>query len=109
MLHVAEVAAQNVRPAIHEYPPVGVPLAFLRLVVTLESLLCANHLGLSTLILPLERSVSERVSDPMTLGHKRVFLLLALAASVDSYSFLSCVDYDRTQDICYGKLLLTCS
>ena len=29
-------------------------------------------------------------------------VVLSLAATSNAYSFLSCVDYDSTQDICYG-------
>ncbi len=29
-------------------------------------------------------------------------VVLSFAATSNAYSFLSCVDYDSTQDICYG-------
>ena len=39
---------------------------------------------------------------------KAVVSCLLLVLSADAYSFLSCVDYDKTQDICYGELLPSC-
>ncbi|DBB11781.1 hypothetical protein WJX82_002476 [Trebouxia sp. C0006] len=37
----------------------------------------------------------------MTLW-RTLTVVLSFAATSNAYSFLSCVDYDRTQDICYG-------